>query len=680
MAPPRIMFDDGSRIIQDTVEAYVNTKTSASSIRGDIPIETYYETIRTANDAVAKLDWSNTLRGKLLRSEQSSDGDDDGFLCRVALQFPDELLSDASQVTWLMENTISYAYKTKFLGLLHDRALTPRIQRHLDSPPLVFTLGDSTYGSCCPDEVAAQHLQADVLIHYGYACLSTSSEKIPIVHAFGLADVRIGSDFNDSDKSHDFWKDCVASISTKVNGPTNVDNSLNEMTLEPDRVNNSKFLILYDVKYNHAMSGLQQQLGLLDNVSNVILGTVPEQKFKMTSKLRNTLGNCCNRMVDSTSNTQCCTDKTSEQCSAESSCRSSNETDQVLVCCKAKDTNSISNTNINTALDNDQGYWIPRSIGGLEISDDLDLSQHTLLYVGDDLTVEPSPGSTNHNTRLLHILLRCTASDGCKSIWSYSPLRRSLNCDLLNTPISSSDSITFSTFLSRTLRRRYFLIQKAKMATTIGILIGTTTTSSSFRHTLRRVRDRIQNTGRTAYTFAVGKLASSSSKVSNFAEIDCFVLIACQESIAKFWRMERDDMIVPVITPLELDVALGLREWDGRYSCDYGDLLRWDKEDDIDNEFMGASEMVCTNDTDDDQPFFSMISGKYEQSRAPKHNAPTDLKELPGQGQITEYRSEAAEFLKRRQYQGLEANVGQTEAKPAVLGQAGIASNYGEQI
>lgn len=218
------------------------------------------------------------------------------------------------------------------------------------------------------------------------------------------------------------------------------------------------------------------------------------------------------------------------------------------------------------------------------------------------------------------------------------------------------------------------------MATTIGILIGTTTTSSSFRHTLRRVRDRIQNTGRTAYTFAVGKLASSSSKVSNFAEIDCFVLIACQESIAKFWRMERDDMIVPVITPLELDVALGLREWDGRYSCDYGDLLRWDKEDDIDNEFMGASEMVCTNDTDDDQPFFSMISGKYEQSRAPKHNAPTDLKELPGQGQITEYRSEAAEFLKRRQYQGLEANVGQTEAKPAVLGQAGIASNYGEQI
>ena len=45
---------------------------------------------------------------------------------------------------------------------------------------------------------------------------------------------------------------------------------------------------------------------------------------------------------------------------------------------------------------------------------------------------------------------------------------------------------------------------------------------------------------------------------------------------------------------------------------------------------------------------------------------------------MIEYSSEAAEFLKKREYQGLEANVGQTEAKAAVLGQVGIASDYGE--
>ena len=90
------------------------------------------------------------------------------------------------------------------------------------------------------------------------------------------------------------------------------------------------------------------------------------------------------------------------------------------------------------------------------------------------------------------------------------------------------------------------------------------------------------------------------------------------------------------------------------------------------------------NDSSDDEPFFSMISGKYEQSKtisASKQNAmnnDTNLEALPGQGKLIEYRSEAAEFLKKREYQGLEANVGETEVKAAVLGQVGIASNYGE--
>ena len=74
-----------------------------------------------------------------------------------------------------------------------------------------------------------------------------------------------------------------------------------------------------------------------------------------------------------------------------------------------------------------------------------------------------------------------------------------------------------------------------------------------------------------------------------------------------------------------------------------------------------------------------MISGKYEQSRTTKTSKlNNDLEALPGQGKLIEYRSEAAEFLKNREYRGLEANVGETEVKAAVVGQVGIASNYGE--
>ena len=36
------------------------------------------------------------------------------------------------------------------------------------NPSLLFQLNQS----CCVDEVAAQHVDADVMVHYGYACMS----------------------------------------------------------------------------------------------------------------------------------------------------------------------------------------------------------------------------------------------------------------------------------------------------------------------------------------------------------------------------------------------------------------------------------------------------------------------------------------------------------------------------
>jgi len=35
-----------------------------------------------------------------------------------------------------------------------------------------YILADTSYGSCCVDEIAAEHADADCIIHYGRACLS----------------------------------------------------------------------------------------------------------------------------------------------------------------------------------------------------------------------------------------------------------------------------------------------------------------------------------------------------------------------------------------------------------------------------------------------------------------------------------------------------------------------------
>jgi diphthamide biosynthesis protein 2 len=65
---------------------------------------------------------------------------------RVALQFPDELIPHSIPITEaLKDNTQGVRFSI---------------------------LADTSYGSCCVDEIAAQHDNADLVIHYGMACLT----------------------------------------------------------------------------------------------------------------------------------------------------------------------------------------------------------------------------------------------------------------------------------------------------------------------------------------------------------------------------------------------------------------------------------------------------------------------------------------------------------------------------
>ena len=47
----------------------------------------------------------------------------------------------------------------------------------------LYILADTSYGSCCVDEIAAEHVSADVLVHYGRACLSPTS-RLPVIYVF----------------------------------------------------------------------------------------------------------------------------------------------------------------------------------------------------------------------------------------------------------------------------------------------------------------------------------------------------------------------------------------------------------------------------------------------------------------------------------------------------------------
>lgn len=120
---------------------------------------------------------------------------------RIALQFPDDMLPDAPRVFQLvtrrlqepansgddgecnvtrapndMSETTTLTEKTAHFTL-DDNQSQDDFQRKF------YILGDTSYGSCCVDEVAAEHVDADAVVHYGRACLSPTS-RLPVIYVF----------------------------------------------------------------------------------------------------------------------------------------------------------------------------------------------------------------------------------------------------------------------------------------------------------------------------------------------------------------------------------------------------------------------------------------------------------------------------------------------------------------
>ncbi|RKF77201.1 2-histidine synthase subunit 2 [Golovinomyces cichoracearum] len=71
-----------------------------------------------------------------------------------------------------------------------------------DNPIKFFVLADTSYGSCCIDEIAAQHCDAQVIIHYGRSCLSPTT-RLPIIYVFTATSLDINSIIQSFEKNFD---------------------------------------------------------------------------------------------------------------------------------------------------------------------------------------------------------------------------------------------------------------------------------------------------------------------------------------------------------------------------------------------------------------------------------------------------------------------------------------------
>ncbi|KAI9708619.1 MAG: Diphthamide biosynthesis protein 2 [Bogoriella megaspora] len=115
---------------------------------------------------------------------------------RIALQFPDEMLVDAPRVFEALNDGFERAGKRRKLSAEKadsekDRTVADLLDegvQQLDLSPedireKVYILADTSYGACCVDEIAAEHVDADVVVHYGRSCLSPTA-RLPVIYVF----------------------------------------------------------------------------------------------------------------------------------------------------------------------------------------------------------------------------------------------------------------------------------------------------------------------------------------------------------------------------------------------------------------------------------------------------------------------------------------------------------------
>lgn len=196
---------------------------------------------------------------------------------------------------------------------------------------------------------------------------------------------------------------------------------------------------------------------------------------------------------------------------------------------------------------------------------------------------------------------------------------------------------------------------------------------------------------------AVGKL--TPAKLGNFLEVETWVLVACGENSLVEAHKE---FLRPIITPWELEVALGEREWvtgasfddvsakgTNGYTLDFVDVLEQSREAVVSevgsSEDTGHGEVVGD---DPEGPIFSTATGQYRYRKT--YGSKDDIKdadELSSKAQALSVRNQQSalstvlssaggEFLASRTYHGLDPRYGQDLPSAVEMGRSGIARGY----
>ncbi|KAI8623203.1 putative diphthamide synthesis protein-domain-containing protein [Xylariaceae sp. FL1651] len=160
-APPVLSTPAEHTFLEDPTPSSTITKTNRLE-RSDDELFKVYEIARTAVE-ILRQDWS-----------------------RIALQFPDAMLPDAPWVVNALNQELGKLTDTGDSVAEETEQNVGAVevgQRKQRQRQRLYILADTSYSACCVDEIAAEHAEADAVVHYGRACLSPTA-RLPVLHIF----------------------------------------------------------------------------------------------------------------------------------------------------------------------------------------------------------------------------------------------------------------------------------------------------------------------------------------------------------------------------------------------------------------------------------------------------------------------------------------------------------------
>lgn len=242
---------------------------------------------------------------------------------------------------------------------------------------------------------------------------------------------------------------------------------------------------------------------------------------------------------------------------------------------------------------------------------------------------------------------------------------------------------------TKVFRQRYLGVQAVSAAKIVGIIIGSMgLTGESTRDIIRRLQQLLEAAGKRHYSFVMGRL--NEAKICNFPEIDLFCFVSNEDvSVIPPKTFDR-----PVITPWELELGLGAREWESSYQLNPTAIMGSSSSSGGGDGGGGEQDAVARerqwqatlarvraarpegNGIDDDVDDDEGEERAKDDLGGDSVVGPEGRLIVPGTRALAIFHSAAGEHFKQREFQGLDPDVPAGQSTAVQQGLFGIAAGY----